>query len=221
MKKFVIAIVLLGFLIASSACRHLGKGGVQGSGVRKTETRDLAPFKSIQTAGSYDVSITCQQAQRFEIEGDDNILPLIKTEVRDGVLHIHTDSGYNATKAVVVRVAVPDLERFSSAGADNVQIDKLKNDKLTLSSSGAAKMKASGATKSVDITSNGAGLIDTVTLLAERGKVTVAGAGNVEVFASQQLDVSVSGIGNVTYYGNPPVVNKSVSGIGSVNKGGN
>jgi hypothetical protein len=32
------------------------------------------------------------------------------------------------------------------------------------------------------------------------------------------LDVTVSGIGSVTYSGNPPVVNKSVSGIGSVSK---
>jgi hypothetical protein len=32
------------------------------------------------------------------------------------------------------------------------------------------------------------------------------------------LDVSVSGVGSVTYSGDPKTVNKSVSGIGSVNK---
>ena len=47
-------------------------------------------------------------------------------------------------------------------------------------------------------------------------RVDVKGASSIDVYASEQLDVSVSGVGSVSYSGNPKVVNKHVSGIGSV-----
>jgi hypothetical protein len=218
MKRFTfIAVLSAALLFAFSACRHVGKG-VQGSGVRKTEKRDLGTYKSIETTGAYEVQVTCQQAASFEIEGDDNLLPLIKIEVRDGVLHISNETGYRATKAIIVRIGVPDLEGFTSHGAGDVHITNVKNDKLAVSTTGAANIEASGTTTFVSISSTGAGKIDTNKLHAERAKVTVTGAAIVDVYASQQLNATVSGVGQVTYSGNPNVVNKSVSGIGRVSK---
>jgi hypothetical protein len=204
-------------LIAIPACRYIGKG-VRGSGNRKTEKRELASFKSVDAAGAFQISIVCQQSQSFEIEGDDNLLPLIKTDVNDGNLRIHSDTQYNASRAIIIRISIPDLEKYISAGAGDIHISGVKNDQLVLSNTGAANIEAAGQTKFVDIKSSGAGNIQTEKLQAERAKVSVSGAANVDLYASQQLDVTVSGIGSVTYSGNPPVVNKSVSGIGSVSK---
>ena len=50
MKKF--ALLFAGGLLALSGCVHMR--GIQGSGVRKTEKRDVAPFKSIESDGAYD-----------------------------------------------------------------------------------------------------------------------------------------------------------------------
>lgn len=218
-RLFLISILTAALLFAFSSCRHIGKG-VQGSGVRKTEKRDLGAFKSIETNGAFAVQVTCQQAASFELEGDDNLLPLIKTEVRNGVLNIYNDGSYTATKAIVVRIALPDLEAISSAGAADIHVTNVKKAQLTISWKGAGRIEAAGETKFVDISSTGAGKIDTGRLRAERAKVSVAGAASVDVYASQQLDVTVSGVGQVTYDGNPGVVNKSVSGLGSVNKKG-
>lgn len=211
---------MLGMLAGLPACRHLRKG-IQGSGVRKSEKRDLPAFKSIETNGAFEIQVTSsQQAASFEIEGDDNLLPLVKSEVRDGVLRIYNDASYSATKAISVRMALPDLEAISSNGAADIRVTNVKNDQLTISWQGAGRMKAAGETKFVSISSTGAGKLDTSRLRAERAKVSVTGAAQVDVHASQQLDVTVSGVGQVTYYGNPGVVNKSVTGFGSVNKGG-
>jgi hypothetical protein len=214
----VFPILLIACLLAMSSCRYIGKG-VRGSGNRKTEKRELAAFKSVETAGAFAVNIVCQQPQSFEIEGDDNILPIIKTEVTNGILRIYSEA-YNSSKPIAIRISVPDLEKFTSAGAGDVHVSGVKNDQLVLSNTGAANIEASGQTKFVEISTSGAGNIEAEELQAERAKVTVSGAANVDVYASQQLDVSVSGIGSVTYSGNPPVVNKSVSGIGSVSKKG-
>jgi hypothetical protein len=48
--------------------------------------------------------------------------------------------------------------------------------------------------------------------------VTVTGAGHVNVYATRRLDATVSGVGQITYDGDPPEVNRKVSGIGSINK---
>lgn len=217
-KLFVISLLTIALCLFAS-CRHLGKG-VQGSGVRKTEKRDLGAFKSIETSGAFEIQVTCQQPASLEVEGDDNLLPLVKTDVRNGVLRIYNDGSYTATKAITVRMSLPDLEAVSSTGAADIRVTDVKNSQLAISWQGAGRIEAAGETKFIDITSTGAGKLDTSRLRAERAKVSVTGAAQVDVHASQQLDVNVSGVGQVNYHGNPGVVNKTVTGIGSVNKKG-
>ena len=218
MKRLIFGMILpAALLFAFSGCRHMGKG-VQGSGVRKIEKRDLGAFTSIQTTGTYEVVVTCQQPASLEIEGDDNILPLIRTYVVGSVLHISNDRGYRTSKPIVVRISVPDLEAISSTGAGDIVIRDVKNEKLTIGSTGAARIEATGQTSSVTLSSTGAGKLDAEKLHAMYAKVTVTGAGSVNVYATRELNATVSGVGQITYDGDPPVVNKSVSGVGSINK---
>jgi Putative auto-transporter adhesin, head GIN domain len=216
MKKATLLLIVAALVAAFSACNIVK--GVKGSGNLKTEKRNLAEFKVIDTTGAYEVEVMCQKPASFEIEADDNILPLIKTDVRDGVLYVTSEKSYNPSRAVRLRISLPELAAVSSRGAGDVTIQDAKSDDLKIESMGAASVKAAGKVKSATISSSGAGDIDTNRLQAEKARVTVAGAASVNVYASEQLDVSVSGVGSVTYSGNPKTVNKSVSGIGSVNK---
>jgi hypothetical protein len=216
MKKATLLVILAALVAAFSAC-HLGKG-VKGSGNLKTEKRDLPAFKAIDTTGAYEVEVMCQKPASFEIEADDNILPLIKTDVRAGVLYVTSEKSYNPSRAVRLRISLPELTAVSSRGAGDVTIQDAKSDDLRIESMGAASIKAAGKVKNATISSSGAGDIDANRLQAEKARVTVAGAASVSVYATEQLDVSVSGVGSVTYGGNPKTVNKSVSGIGSVNQ---
>jgi hypothetical protein len=211
-----IAIVLtLAFsaLFVLSGC-HVG---VHGSGVRKTEKRDLPAFTAIDTSGAFEVEVNCQKPASFEIEADDNILPVIQTEVRSGVLHVSTTKGYSSRGGIVLRIMVPDLESVKSTGAGKFRVSDIKNDSFEIQSTGAAQVVASGQTKQVKIGSTGAGKIDAHNLRAETADVNVTGAAGVDVYATDQLDVTVSGAGRVTYSGNPKV-NKHVSGAGQVTK---
>jgi len=191
--------------------------GVKGSGVRKTEKRDLPVFTSIETSGAFEVEVTCQATPSFEIEGDDNLLPLIETEVRGSVLHVTSHKGYSSSKGIVLRVKVQNLEFVKSTGAGKFHITDLKNDKFEVRSTGAATVVVSGETKSVRIGSTGAGEIDAHNLRAEKADVDVTGAASVDVYASDELDVTVSGAGRVRYSGNPKI-NKHLSGAGQVSR---
>ena len=216
MKKATLLLILAALVAAFSAC-HIGRG-VKGSGNLKTEKRNLPAFKGIETTGAYEVEVMCQKPASFEIEADDNILPLIRTDVRDGVLYVTSEKSYNPSRAVRLRMSLPELTAVSSQGAGEVTIQDAQSDDLKIESMGAASIKAAGKVKSATISSSGAGDIDANRLQAEKARVTVNGAASVSVYATEQLDVSVSGVGSVTYGGDPKTVNKSVSGIGSVNR---
>jgi hypothetical protein len=212
-RTATISLFALCLLLALTACFH----GVRGSGVRKTETRDLPAFTSIETSGAFDVKVDCQKPQSFEIEADDNLLPLVQTEVRDGVLRVTTTKSYRSNGGIVLRVNVPDLARIKSTGAGKFDISNLKNDQFEIQSTGAATVVASGQSKSLTIGSTGAGKIDAHDLRASDATVKVTGAAGVDVYATDALDVTVSGAGRVTYSGNPKV-SKKISGAGQVVK---
>jgi putative autotransporter adhesin-like protein len=105
MKKvgFIIFIVALvaGVILANlSGFGRLGSspfnvsfnfGKVSGSGNVITETRDVRDFSSIDVSGIFKVEATAQKDFRVEVQTDDNLLPFITTEVRDGVLHIEAE----------------------------------------------------------------------------------------------------------------------------------
>jgi hypothetical protein len=211
-KKFV----LLLFLISFVAGCHLHKG-IPGSGKLKKEKRDVGSFNSISTEGAFEIEIVAQKPQSLEIEGDDNILPLVTTEVSNNVLHIANTRGYSVSHPITLRISVPDLQGITSSGAGTIEISGLKNEKFEINANGAPAIKAAGETKGLNIDVNGAGKVDTHKLRAAQVVVESKGVAKVEVYAGEQLDVTVSGPSKVIYQGNP-VVNKTVHGPGSVEK---
>src|SRR5436309_12384988 len=112
MKRKTVVLLLLAGGLALAGCRL--HRGIAGSGVRKTEKRDLKSFNAIDTSGAYEMDVTCQKPASFEIEADDNILPLIKTEVRDGILFVSNDQDYHSKKPTTLRITLPDLNSVAS-----------------------------------------------------------------------------------------------------------
>src|SRR5215471_4097573 len=218
MKTKILLLLLVAVGLSLSGCKF--ERGLEGSGNRKTEKRDVKSFSAIDASGAYTIDITCQKAAGLEVEADDNILPLIKTEVRDGILFVSNDQPYHSSKTVTLRITLPELNSVANHGAGEIKIVDANSSDLKIDSTGAASVDAAGTSKSVQISSTGAGKIDTSKLRADKAKVEVSGAASVDVYASEQLDVNVSGAGHVSYRGNPKTVNKHVSGIGSVDPSG-
>lgn len=218
MKRIV---CLLAIVVAMSGCGALkwSSKGLAGSGVLKTEKREVGAFTSVDVSGAYEVEIVCQKQPGLEIEGDDNLLPLVKTYVKDNTLYIESDRPYNTKKSIKVRVTTANLEGVSSSGASKITLEGVKNEQLVIETSGASKIDAAGETRNLEIESSGASKVDVQQLRASRVKVSLSGAGYANIYASEEVNADVSGASKVTYYGEPKVVNKSVSGAGSINKG--
>ena len=218
MKRFTVFGSCICLLVLLTGCHfHIGDT-VAGSGVRKSEKRDLPSFNEINATGSFSIEATSQKSVGVEIEADDNILPLVKTEVRNGVLYLKPEKGYNSKQGVIVRITVPDLTRIEATGASKFRVDNIKNEHFVVRTTGASNVVVTGKTNDVEISTTGAGEVDTHSLHAARATVKSSGAAKVEVYANEQLDANVSGAGQVAYSGDPKVVNKKTSGAASVTK---
>jgi hypothetical protein len=122
---------------------------VRGSGNRQKQTREVAPFTSISTEGAFEIEIVSQKPLALEIEGDDNILPLIGTDVSGGVLHIKNRRGYSVSEPIKIAISVPNLEGLSASGAGSMDVTGLKNEKFEIDVNGAPAIEVSGETSVV------------------------------------------------------------------------
>jgi hypothetical protein len=216
MKRTILFLSLM--LLALGGCKFDSLSKTSGSGTMKMEKRELPAFAAVDVSGAFEVEIVVQPQQSVEIEGDDNLLPLIKTEVKNGVLVINHEQSFSTRHKLRVRISAPDLDAISTSGASDIVATRVKSEDFKIDASGAGNLHISGETKTLKIDISGAGQVDAKDLRAGKVSVHSSGAAQADVYASEELSADVSGAGNVNYYGNPKAINEDVSGAGSISK---
>jgi len=216
-------------------------GGIKGSGIIESETRDLDDFTHISL--SYPAKVTVTQGDEYSIKitGDDNLLPQISTDIEDGTLIVRNEvqgwkNRIRPTTGLVIELTVVDLNRIDINTASQLFVNELETDNLVLAVggagdisitdltaksldvilSGAGSIDASGKVDSLDVTISGFGEIDASNLETKQADVTINGSGSTSVWVANELDVNINGAGNVRYYGDPVSVRESINGAGSV-----
>jgi hypothetical protein len=193
-------------------------GHVSGSGNISSEKRDVSDFRSVDVSGVFQVEIVAGKDLSVEVQADDNVVPLITTELRGGTLHIELDQKVSTKNEMVVRITSPDIERLESSGASKVTISGVKNDSFSVDTSGASKVTISGETSQLNIHVSGASNIDAEQLAAVKADVDASGASKVAVNVSGELRSQASGASRITYRGEPRSIDNHQSGAGSVSR---
>jgi len=220
MKKFAPLILLVLLLpLVATGCHHAMFTEIKGNGKRELQKRQVAPFTSISTNGAFTIEVTCKKDSSLEIEGDENVLGFVKTEVNSNILRVENSQSYSVSEPILVRISVPNLEGLSVNGAGHINVKGMDNDKFEIDSNGAPTITVAGKTKMVDVSASGAGKVDAQNLHATRAVVDARGVAKVDVDVSDQLDVEISGPSSVTYNGNP-TVNKNIHGPGKLTRKG-
>ncbi len=190
--------------------------GTKGSGKLASETRDVGRFSGVDVGGVFQVEITAQKEFGIEIEADDNLLPLIKTEVRGGVLIIETEQKVSTNNPLRIRISALNIDNIEASGASKVTLAAVKNSELRVDTSGASKVNINGETANLTIEISGASAVDTENLRAENANVDASGASHVSVFAVNDLRSEASGASKIVYSGSPKNMEKKSSGASSI-----
>ena len=192
--------------------------GVSGSGNVATEKRDAADFQAVEVGGVFEVEIVAQKDFSVEVEADDNLLSLIKTEVSGGVLKLGTEKRISTKNPIRVRISAPNIEDLDISGASKVSLGNLKNENLQIDSSGASKIIVTGETENLTVDVSGASRIDAENLKSENASIDASGASKVNVLVVNELKSDASGASSIIYSGSPKNLIKKTSGVSSINQ---
>ena len=226
----LLTLLLASTVLVPSGCSESrnGAGGVvsissadaiTGSGVLKRETREPGDFTGLELNISADVRVRQSETPSVVIEADDNLLPVISTEVVDGTLVVSPSENYSTRSKITLIVGVPVLRSLSMRGAGDAFLDSVTRDELRLSISGAVTVDGVGSVDWLDAQILGSGRLLLGRLRAKECKVTINGAGRGAVFASEKLTALINGSGRIEYLGDPQDVTRRIVGAGRIRAG--
>ncbi len=227
-------------LLVGAVCGFAGcTAAVTGSGKLASETRAVAGEHGVELASFGGLIITQGDNEGLVIEAEDNLLPLIESDVnKEGilVLRFKNHESIQPRKGITFKLTVRNLDQITLSGSGSIDAASLKADheKIRLPGSGdirivrldagdvVAKVEGSGKialsgggarTQAVDL--SGSGAYSAGEFKTAAADVSISGSGEAEINASETLDVKISGSGEVNYSGNPKLT-KKISGSGSV-----
>jgi hypothetical protein len=187
------------------------------------QVRSVTPFKTIDSRGPVSLVVEVGKAHSVRVEGSQKFIDRVKTEVVGGELRLsfgeknQKNVDINDDERVVV--TMPELTSFRGEGAGLMILNNVRTERFDVNYRGAGSLQMNGKVGQLRLNAEGVGEVEAKDLIAQDADVTFRGIGDVSVHATNKLNASVQGLGNLTYYGKPKSVSKSVSGIGNVTAG--
>lgn len=215
----VTEVIVFALMLSMVGCITGWDGGptIEGSGTSASEKREVPAFTRVRLDGAADVKITVGQAQSVTVNADDNIVPIIVTEVRGGdTLVITSRQSYTARARVRVDITVESLEAVTILGSGNVEASGVKSPHFAATVNGSGDVTLQGDGNTIECAIAGSGNIDAMRFAAVRGTARVTGSGNVDLNASDSVDAQITGSGDVRYRGGAKEVKQTISGSGAV-----
>lgn len=236
MKKSILLTALL-FCISIS---YAGNKKIKGNGKMTTITRSTSDYDGVKCAGSFDYILVAGTEGKITIEGEENLLQYVVTEVKDNNLIIktkkHVDLKPSNNKTIKITIPFKDISSVSLAGsgdlwnedvitATNLEVALAGSGDVVLSIeatntegkvAGSGDLTLKGNTNKLEAKVAGSGDFHGFDLQSNHTEVTVAGSGDAKVVSNESLKARVSGSGDIEYRGNPKIEDSKVAGSGSI-----
>jgi Putative auto-transporter adhesin, head GIN domain len=211
---------------------------ITGQGQKVKEDRNITGFTGVESGIAADIILKQGSSFKVTIEGQKNILDVLKTELKGTSLKISFEKGVNIRykENLKIYVEAPNFETLGMSGSGDVRADgTLKGSKLRIGISGSGNFNLNldyteldlgisgsgdvmldGKSDKVTMGVSGSGDIKAGNLKAQSVKCSVSGSGNINCNAQKSLEAYVSGSGDIKYSGNPSSVKTKVTGSGDI-----
>ncbi len=215
---------------------------IRGSGNIISEPREVNGFHRLSLRGSGEAIITQGDRESVTVEADDNLLPHIRTEVKDGTLILGFKGGlggfsFRPSRQIKFNVAMKEIAgltvsgsgtlsaaevdtdnlELAISGSGNIVVGSLTVQDLSATISGSGECELTGRVHEQHVRVTGSGEYDARELESAAADVRITGSGDATIWAHETLDVKVTGSGDVEYYGTPRI-KQSITGSGTVKK---
>jgi hypothetical protein len=203
-------VIVNGHVVSGSSNVVVGKGPVQ------TEQRTVGAFSGLRVAAPANVTFHTSEKPSVAVTAPANVLPLIETDVRNGVLVIGLRGSVVLSSPITVAASAPALASINLAGAGNVEARGLAGPELGISVGGSGTVTATGEVGRIAVSVAGSGDVDVAAIHANEVRGSVSGSGTVRAFARERVEAEIAGSGELIIFGNPPQRATRVAGSGEI-----
>ena len=195
-------------------------------------------FTGVSVSTGIDVYLKQGDNEAISVEADENLQEYIITEVKEGVLRIHTDANIREAERKRVYVTMKEINTLKTSSAGDIIGDTpVKTDKLELSASSAGDIKLEVHAKEIeaDLSSSGdmnltgeadmlkadlssAGDLNAFDLKVREADISASSAGDADINVSEKITARASSAGDINYMGDPKYVDAHSSSAGGVHK---
>jgi hypothetical protein len=203
---------LAAFTLLLSGCDWLG---LRGNGHIVTDQRPITEFTEIAASGGLKIEWHSGQPA-LSITTDENLLPKIENRISGNTLQLHTRDRIRPTHGIKVSVSSAKLNGADLSGAVDLIAKQVPGPKFYVRTRGASDITVDGNVEEFLADLTGASDLKAKGLQAKTIEISTTGAASAYVSVTDTLRVSITGAGDVTYYGNPKTIEKHVTGAGSI-----
>ncbi len=232
LKKLTLAVLILSsaFITSCNDC-------VRGLGDPVIRTLELNAFNAIHLSSSQGVTLSQGVEQRIEIKAPENIIKLLNTSVKNNTWEISFEECVRAG-TIEINITTPSIESITITGSGNIKsLNNLNVNQMSISIagsgnaelmlnareiitniSGSGNIKLSGSATNHKAHVVGSGDIKASDFITVVTNITIAGSGDASVHATELLEASIIGSGDIEYKDTGARIVTEITGSGDIVK---
>ncbi|MEQ8623726.1 MAG: head GIN domain-containing protein [Vicingaceae bacterium] len=241
LKKIAFFIFLFSTIIS---CKKENLGDCfKSTGEIVLEQRQIPSFESLELHDRINLFVSFGTEISLTIEAGENLLEHIETEVKNNILIIKNNNRCNWVrsfkKEMNVYLTAPSIKGINHFGSGELRFrDTLTRERFTFNMyeasgdgylllntqqaelkthTGTGTITAKGKVDYLVAFVGGNGFVDASAVEGKRGLAVAVNTGYIRINVSEELEATISGTGNIEYYGNP-VIDLSDTGGGKLIK---
>ena len=204
-----------------------------------TQQRQVSSFSELNISSVGDVFISQGDKESVSITGDSSAQEHIEVVNEGNALVIRPkNERKNFPGEITINVTIKNISKLKISGIGKVKTEtplnleeleckissmgnlslELNCQKFAANISSIGNCKLKGKAETADIALSGMGNFRALDFEVGKLNARMSGMGNAEVYATEEITVNASGMGNLDYKGNPKLENIKTSGMGNVKK---
>ena len=190
---------------------------------QKKESRPMvSDFTGVDASSAFDITVTKGSAESLIIEADDAVMPYVRSEVRNGVLHLYLEKGADKKikniKTLKASIVMKNLDKVSLSGACKFTANDLFTpDRFKVDCSGASNLAVNVHTGQLDIDASGASKIQVKANVTGNAKLDVSGTSKIQgELKAGNVRINASGVSSVELTGSASDIKIDASGTSNI-----